>query len=333
VGQRPAIALDAAGGDNAPQATVAGAQLAVQTLGVRVLLIGDEVALRAELATQGIQQGDDVRIVHAPDAVAMDEHGAAAARRRRQTSMQLVANAVRDGEAVAGVSAGNSGAFYATSLLTLGRIPGIDRPAIATLFPTATGRCLILDVGANAECKPTHLRDFALMGSLYFGRDQHIAEPRVGLLSNGEEPTKGPPFVQEAHQLIAASAVRFLGNVEGKDVPKGAADVVVCDGYAGNVLLKTAEGVAEALVDDLRKELTHNLMRKVLAAGLRPAFRALRDRLDYAAYGGAPLLGLNGVMIVAHGRSNARAIMNAIRVGRDAAAQGIVTSIGAVGTQ
>lgn len=323
---RPVVALDAMGGDHAPDATVLGARRAVESLGVSVLLVGDEATVRATMARHGISS-PYLRVVHAPDAVAMDEHGADAPRRRRQTSMQLVADAVKGGEAVAGVSAGNSGAFFATSLLTLGRLRGIERPALATVFPTRDGVALLLDVGANVDNRPRQLLEFGLMGSAYAERILGLARPRVGLLSNGEEPTKGTPAIQEAHRLLQASGLNFIGNVEGKDVPRGAADVVVCDGFAGNVLIKTAEGVAETLVAMIREELTRTPVRKLLAAGLRPAFRALRSRMDYSEYGGAVLLGLRGTMIVAHGRSDARAIASAIRVARDAAARGVTTAI------
>ncbi len=320
------VALDAMGGDRAPGEIVAGAVLAVRQLGVRLLLVGDERVLHAELAKHGQAAHPAITVVHAAETVGMDEHASASAR-KRPTSMQLVADAVKDGRADAGVSAGNSGAFYAIGLFTLRRIPGIDRPALATVFPTSLGTCLLLDVGANAECKANQLVDFACMGSIYATRLLNRPFPKVGLLSNGEEATKGPPEVQEAHQLLLRTDLNFVGNVEGKDVPRGVVDVVVCDGYAGNVLLKTAEGVAESLVALLRQELTRTPFRKLLAAGLKPAFGVLRSRLDYAEYGGAVLLGLRAPLVIAHGRSNARAIMNAVRVGRDAAAHNVATAI------
>lgn len=310
------------GGDHAPEATVSGAIEANRLLGIEVVLVGDEPSLAPLLAARGASS-PGVRIVHATEVIGMDEHAAAVVRRKRDSSMHVACRLVKEGKAHAAVSAGNSGAFFAVAMLTLGRLPGVDRPALATVFPTPTFPALILDVGANAEVKPFHLLQFAQLGSAYAERLLGRPRPRVGLLSNGEEPEKGPIVVQEAHQLLKQSNLNFIGNVEGKDVPAGVADVVVCDGFAGNVLIKTAEGVAETLLKLIRTELTSTMMNRLLAAGLRPAFRRVAAHLDYAAYGGAPLLGLNNVAIIAHGRSSALAIRNAIRVASEASQQDI----------
>ncbi len=319
------IALDAMGGDFAPAAAVEGALDALRRFNTPVLLVGDEAAIGAELARLGAPKG--LPIVHAAETIGMDEHAATVVRRRRDSSMHVCCRLVKEGRAAAAVSAGNSGAFFGVAMFSLGRIHGVDRPALATIFPTAGAPVLLLDVGANTEVKPQQLVQFAVMGSIYVERVLRRRRPSVALLSNGEEEEKGPLVVQEAHQRLAQLGLNFIGNIEGKDVPRGKADVVVCDGFAGNVLIKTAEGVAETMLDLLRTELSSSIRYKLLAAGLRPAFRRVRAKLDYAEYGGAPLLGLQGIAIVAHGRSNANAIANAIRVAQEAVDNGVVEAI------
>jgi phosphate acyltransferase len=319
------IALDAMGGDFAPAAAVEGALEARRRFQIPVLLVGDEVTIEAELARLGAPKG--LPIVHAAETIGMDEHAATAVRRRRDSSMHVCCRLVKEGRAAAAVSAGNSGAFFGVAMFTLGRIAGVDRPALATIFPTTGAPVLLLDVGANTEVKPQHLVQFAVMGSIYMERVLRRTRPAVALLSNGEEEEKGPLVVQEAHQRLKLTSLNFSGNIEGKDVPRGKADVIVCDGFAGNVLIKTAEGVGETLLDLVRAELTSSRINKLLAAGLRPAFRRVRAKLDYAEYGGAPLLGVQGVAIIAHGRSNANAIANAVRVAREAVANGVVKAI------
>ncbi|HEV7216629.1 MAG TPA: phosphate acyltransferase PlsX [Chloroflexota bacterium] len=319
------VALDAMGGDLAPAAAIEGALDALRRFTIPTLLVGDQAAIQAELARLGTPNG--LPIVHATETIGMDEHAATVVRRRRDSSMHVCCRLVKEGRAAAAVSAGNSGAFFGVAMFTLGRVPGVDRPALATIFPTSGAPVLLLDVGANTEVKPQHLVQFALMGSIYVERVLRRGRPSVALLSNGEEEEKGPLVVQEAHQRLAHLGLNFIGNIEGKDVPRGKADVVVCDGFAGNVLIKTAEGVAETMLGLLRTELSSSLRTKLLAAGLRPAFRRVRAKLDYAEYGGAPLLGIQGVAIVAHGRSNANAIANAIRVAREAVDNGVVEAL------
>ena len=233
--------------------------------------------------------------------------------------MNVAMRLVKDGAADGFVSAGNTGAAVVAGLFGLGRVAGIERPALATVFPTATGQCLILDVGANADCRPNHLLQFAVMGERYARLVLEVEKPRVGLLSNGEEETKGNAVVQEAHQLIRTTDLHFIGNVEGKDVPRGLADVVVCDGFVGNVAVKLAEGIGELAFSLLREELSASPVTMLAALLLRSGLRRIKHRVDYQEYGGAPLLGVNGVVIIAHGRSGARAIRNAIRVARQAA--------------
>jgi glycerol-3-phosphate acyltransferase PlsX len=323
--ERLPIALDAMGGDFAPAAAVEGALDAVRRFKVQVLLVGDETALQRELARLG--GSGKLRIVHAAETIGMDEHAATAVRRRRDSSMHVCCRLVKEGRAAAAVSAGNSGAFFGVAMFALGRVSGVDRPALATIFPTTGKPVLILDVGANTEVKPQQLVQFAIMGSIYAQRVLRRSRPSVALLSNGEEDEKGPLVVQDAHQRLKQLGLNFVGNIEGKDVPRGKADVIVCDGFAGNVLIKTAEGVAETMLALIRTELTSSLLNRLLAAGLHPAFRRVRAKLDYAEYGGAPLLGIQGVAIIAHGRSNANAIANAIRVAAEAVDNGVVEAI------
>lgn len=324
------IALDAMGGDHAPVVTVAGAVAAARRLGVGVLLVGARPVIEAELAKHQTA-GLDLTIIEASETIGMDEHPAQAVRRKPNNSISVATRLVKEGQAAAVVSAGNSGAVLAAALFVLGRIKGIDRPAIATVFPCTGGQVLLIDVGAITDPDPANLVQFAQMGDIYLRAVFGVAQPRIGLLSNGEEPTKGSKLVQETHALLRQQpGLTFIGNVEGKDVPAGLADVVVCDGFAGNVLIKTAEGVASYIRQVLREEVTRTPWHKLLALGLRGAFRRVGARLDYAEFGGAPLLGVEGVVIIAHGRSNARAIENAIRVARQAAEQGTVAAIRAL---
>lgn len=313
------IAVDAMGGDHAPGVVVDGVVEAVRELGARVALVGSEETIRAELRRHQAEADDRIVVVAASEVIEMAEHPAQAVRQKTDSSIVVGMREVKAGRAAAFVSAGNTGAMLAAGLFHLGRIPGVERPAIATVFPTRSGFTLIVDVGANADCKPEYLAQFALMGSAYAEQVLEVANPRLGLLSIGEEEEKGSQVVQRAHALLREQVPGFVGNVEGKDIPAGVVDVVVCDGFVGNVLIKFAEGVASTIGGIIREEITANPISKLLALGLRPAFRRAYGRLDYAEFGGAPLLGVQGVVIIAHGRSNARAIRSAIRVARRAA--------------
>ncbi len=324
------VALDAMGGDNAPGEVVLGAIQAAREYSMGVYLVGREDAIRAELAKHDTG-GLDLPIIHTDEVIEMDEHPASAVRRKKNASMTLALQLVRDGSALGAVSAGNSGAMMATSLFTLKRIEGVDRPALGAVFPTRDGVSFVLDVGANTDCKPEYLQQFALMGSIYMERIFSVSSPRVGLLANGEEETKGNELVQQTHQLLKAHAetlgINFIGNVEGREIPAGGADVVVCDGFVGNVVLKLSEGLAETLLGMLRTQMTSSLPNKLAAAVLQPGLRKVFRRMDYAEYGGVPLLGINGSAIVSHGRSNAKAIKNALRVARQTTETNVIGAI------
>jgi glycerol-3-phosphate acyltransferase PlsX len=313
------IAVDAMGGDLAPQAPVAGAVEAARAWGHEILLVGREAEVRQALHQQGDLTSVEqlITIVHAPEVIEMHEHPASAVRSKRHSSMATGVDLVKRGGADAFVSAGNTGGVLATALLSLRRIEGItsERPALVAQVPTLSGSCVLLDIGANVDVKPEWLAQFALMGSLYAEIVLGRASPSVATLSNGEEEGKGNALLAEAVPLIQALPIRYVGNVEGKDITAGVADVVVVDGFAGNIFLKGAEGVVATMTEMIRQELTRNPFYALLGAGLRPAFRNLRRRLSYEEVGGVPLLGVNGVCIVAHGRSNAYAMRNAIREG------------------
>lgn len=327
------VALDAMGGDHAPAATVAGAVQAAREYDVGVYLVGNEAAIRTELAKYDTRSLD-LPVEHTDEVIPMDEHNPARAVRNKNTSMVRALQLVVDGQAIAAVSAGNSGAMMAAaSLVTLKRIAGVERAAIGGVLPTNEGAVLIIDMGANTDCKPEFLQQFALMGSIYMERIMNRPSPRVGLLSNGEEEGKGNQLVQEAHQLLSATAatldLNFIGNVEGQDIFAGEVDVVVCDGFVGNVVLKLSEGLSQTLLDMIRIEMTRTLPNKLAAAVLRADLHKMGRRIDYAEYGGFPLLGINGAAIIAHGRSNAKAIKNALRVARQTAETGVAQAIAA----
>ncbi|HWO94417.1 MAG TPA: phosphate acyltransferase PlsX [Dehalococcoidia bacterium] len=317
------IALDAMGGDDAPAATVAGGVLAAQRFGVDVVLVGQEEPLREELAKQR-QVPAGVSIVPATQIIEMAEHPAQAVRQKRDASMVVGMRLVKQGEAAAFVSAGNTGAAMASALLVLGRIRGVERPAIGALVPLSDGRVtLMLDAGANADVRPSHLVQFAQMGAEYLRAALGVANPRIGLLSNGEEPTKGSTLVQEVHALLTTSGLNFYGNVEGKDLFEGLVDVIVTDGFTGNVALKSVEGVLAMINRELRNALTSHWYYIPGALMVQPALRGMAKKFDYSEHGGAPLLGVNGVVIIAHGRSDSNAIANSIRVAAEAVRSGM----------
>lgn len=314
------IALDAMGGDHAPAETVLGAIQAAREFGVEVVLVGQPEALRVELAKSDIT-GLSLPIESAASVIPMDEHSPSTAwRRQRDSSLSVSLQMLADHKVDAVVSAGNTGAVVSGGTFILRRIAGIDRPALGVPFPAMgnIGIVFLVDVGATPDAKPHYLLQWARMASIYTERVMGIPNPRVGIVSNGEEEIKGSELVRETYPLLQQSGLNFIGNVEGKDIPFGVADVVVTDGFTGNVIIKTVEGVAKMIFDLLRAELTSSLPTKLLAAGLRPSFRRIGNRLDYAEYGGSIVMGVDGILIKPHGRSNAKAIKNAIRVAKSA---------------
>jgi glycerol-3-phosphate acyltransferase PlsX len=319
------VVVDAMGGDYAPQATVEGAVRALRELGIPVTLVGRSDEVKAILTRLGIRD-DRLAVVDAPEVVTMEEHAVAAVRRRARASITVAMTEAKDQPGAAVVSAGNSGAVTAAALFILGRLPGVDRPGIGALFPTLRRRpTLLIDVGAVADPRPQHLVQFAYLGTSYLRHVEGVENPRVGLLSNGSEPGKGNHLVREVHRLLAvAPGIDFVGNLEGNDIPLGVVDVIVCDGFTGNIALKTAEGIAALVKQTIRTELTRGWHTKILALGLRPTLLRTTRRLDYREYGGAPLLGVNGNVIIAHGRSDSTAIRNAIRTAYNAARRDLV---------
>lgn len=315
------VALDAMGGDRAPEATVEGA-LAAARGGVQVALVGDRAVLEPVIARLGGAPAG-LRVVHASDAIEMGEHAAMEARTRRDSSIYVGVQLVKQGEADAFVSAGNTGAVYAIAMVLLGRLRGVERPALGAVLPLPDGPALLLDAGANAEVRASHLVQFARIGSAYMRSVYGIARPTVGLLNIGEEPTKGTPVVIEAHAALSASDLHFIGNVEGREVFAHRADVVVADGFAGNVVLKTAEGVIDVLMTELRRTAASSWRGRIGGLLLRPALRQMATRMDYRRYGAAPLLGADGAVFVAHGRSDAQAITSAITAAAQAAERGV----------
>ena len=304
------IAVDAMGGDHGPLPNVEGSLQAAKNLGVEVVLVGDESLLREHLKRVGSDPRVTVR--HASQVVEMHDSPAQVARKKRDSSIWVATELVKSGEADAVVSAGNTGASMVAAFFLLGVLKGVERPAIAATLPTLTGTAIMLDVGANVDCSAQDLLQFALMGNEYVKHLFGKPEPRVGLLSIGEEDSKGNEVTKEAFALLKASPINFAGNVEGRDVYSGAADVIVCDGFIGNVALKISEGVADTIKKLLMKEIAGSRLGRLAYVFVAAPLMRLRRRIDYAEFGGAPLLGVNGVSIICHGRSSAKAIRNAI---------------------
>lgn len=303
------------GSDRAPKPEIEGAILAARHHHVQVLLVGREDVLRQELAHHSQAARLPIEIVHASEVITMEDKAAQALRAKRDSSMRVGIRLVHDGRADGFVTAGNTGAAMATAKIILGTLPGVDRPALAAVFPTAAGTAAILvDVGANVDCKPNNLEQFAIMGEIYFRSIFGTRRPRVGLLSNGEEESKGNDLTRDAYKLLKQLPINFVGNVEGRDLYNGQVDVIVCDGFVGNVALKISEGVVELVREALKDSLRATITRQVGFLLSRKAFVEFKKRVDYTEYGGAPLLGLKGVCIVSHGSSNANAIKNAVRV-------------------
>jgi glycerol-3-phosphate acyltransferase PlsX len=320
------VAVDAMGGDNAPVVEVEGAVAAVREFGIPVTLVGDTERLRLELAKYDVERLD-ISLHHASEVVEMHDSPSDAIRKKKDSSIRVAFELVKSGEAEAVVSAGNSGATMAAGMFALKRIAGIERPAIAQIFPTLRGKTLVLDVGGNVDCKPIHLVQFAIMGEVYARYVMEVAHPRIGLLSNGEEESKGNDLTRETSALLRNISLDYAGYVEGRDIFNGLVDVVVCDGFVGNVVLKLSEGLAEAVGKMLKEEIQKSFLSKVGYLLSRQAFKNFKKKVDYAEYGGAPLLGIDGVGMICHGGSNAKAIKNAIRFAHEYAQKGVTRRV------
>jgi glycerol-3-phosphate acyltransferase PlsX len=310
------IAVDAMGGDRAPGVVVEGAVMAARELGISIMLVGDKGRVEAELSKH-MPAGDRARslieVRHSSEVVEMCEAPMQAVRKKKDSSIRRAFDAVKSGEANAVVSAGNSGAALAAGIFILKRLPGVDRPAIAVCVPTRKNPAVLLDVGGNVDCRPIHLVQFALMGDVYAKYALKIARPRIGLLSNGEEEGKGNELTRETNELLKKTSLNYMGYVEGRDIFHGDVDVVVADGFVGNVALKLSEGLVETVVGLLKDEIKSSFLSKVGYLLARGAFQRLKKKIDYAEYGGAPLLGIDGICMISHGGSSAKAIKNAIR--------------------
>jgi phosphate acyltransferase len=316
------VAVDVMGGDNAPHVEVEGAVAAAREYGVPVTLVGDVERVQAELARHDCK-GLDIAVWHASEVVGMHDSASDAVRKKKDSSIRVAFELVKGGEAAAVVSAGNSGATMAAGMFVLKRMKGIDRAAIAQILPGISGRTLVLDVGGNVDCKPIHLVQFAVMGEVYARFVMGVDSPRVGLLSNGEEASKGNELTRETSTLLREKPLNYIGYVEGRDIFNGSVDVVVCDGFVGNVVLKTSEGLAEAVGKMLKAEIKRSFLSQIGYLLSRKAFNNFKKTVDYAEYGGAPLLGINGVGMICHGGSNPKAIKNAIRFAYDYALKGV----------
>ncbi len=316
------VAVDAMGGDNAPSIEIEGAIAAVREFGVPVVLVGDTASINTELAKHDCR-GLDIAVRHASEVVGMHDSAADAVRKKRDSSIRVAFDLVKNGEADAVVSAGNSGATMAAGMFVLKRLAGIERPAIAQVFPTLQGHTLVLDVGGNVDCKPIHLVQFAIMGEVYARLVLGAERPRIGLLSNGEEESKGNDLTRETNALLKNISIDYVGYVEGRDIFNGSVDVIVCDGFVGNVVLKLSEGLVESVGKMLREEIERSLLAKAGYLLAHHAFASFKKKVDYAEYGGAPLLGINGVGMISHGGSNPKAIKNAIRFAHDYARKGV----------
>src|SRR5436853_4351931 len=322
------IALDAMGSDRAPRPEIEGAIQAARHYDVRVALVGREEPTRAELARYPAASGLPLDIVPATEIITMEDKAVQAVRTKRDSSIHVGLRLVREGRAAGFVTAGNTGAAMATAKMVLGGIPGVDRPALAAVFPTAVRTvAILLDVGANVDCKPHNLEQFAIMGEIYFRSMFGTRRPRVGLLSIGEEEGKGNELTRESYDLLRQLPLNFIGNVEGRDIYSGRVDVIVADGFVGNVALKTSEGVANLVRATLKETLKATITRQVGYLLSRSAFHDFKKRLDHTEYGGAPLLGVRGVCFITHGSSNANAIKNAVRVANDFAERDITAHI------
>ena len=326
------IVLDAMGSDHYPDVDVRGAVMAAREYELDLILVGDEKLLREKLASHSQNEDLPIRIVHAPETLTMEDKSDDLVRKARhkdaKNSMAIAIDLVKSGEADAFVTAGNTGAAMVTALFRLGRLKGINRPALAPTFPTETGKCLVLDIGANPDCKPRNLVEFAIMGSIYVEKVWGVTKPKVGIVSNGEEAGKGSSLVRETYPLLEELDLNFTGNVEGKGVILGEVDVAVTDGFTGNVMLKTSEAIAKLLINKIKKAVMNgNLLTKIGGLLLKPALAKVKQDLDPNDVGAAPLLGVDGLVFIGHGSSDANAIKNAIRAAKEAVEADVLASM------
>lgn len=325
------IALDAMGSDNYPTPDVIGGVLAAREYGVEVILVGDKEKIEPVLKQQELG-GGVVRIMHAPEMLGMHDKGEALVFKARhkdsKNSMAVGMDMVKNGEADAFVTAGNTGAAWVTALFRLGRLRGVSKPALAVIFPTAKGHCVVLDIGANPDCEPENLVQFAKMGSIYAEKVRGVANPRVGIISNGEEEGKGNLLVRETSILLKQADLNFVGNIEGKEMIGGHVDVAVTDGFTGNVVLKTSEAIAKFIMDSMKTSILNgNIMVKLGGMLIKPALKKLKNLMDPSEEGAAPLLGVNGLVFIGHGRSDDLAIKNAVRIAKEAVESNVLESI------
>jgi glycerol-3-phosphate acyltransferase PlsX len=324
------IVLDAMGSDTSPEPEIQAAVEAASLFGDEIIFVGPDDLLETRLKAFG-QASGKVRVVHAPETITMEDKGLKLALKAKRpgakNSMAVGIDLLKNGEGDAFVTAGNTGGALATAYYRLGTIPGVERPALSGIFPVRNGYCVVLDIGANPDCRPEYLYQFAVMGSVYAEKALSVESPRVGLLSNGEEAGKGNQLVKDTYPLLEASGLNFIGNVEGKELFAGEADVVVTDGFTGNVLLKSSEAVSRFMVDVLRQELMGSLRTKAGALLARPAFARLRKMMDSGEVGAAPLLGVDGLVFIGHGRSDAYALVNGVRVARQAVEAGLLEAL------
>jgi len=307
------IVIDVMGGDNAPEEIIKGAIMAVNEFGVDIILVGDEVKIKSEVEKYQIKDKNKVTIVHASEIITNDESPTMAIRRKKHSSMVVGLKMLKEGYADAFISAGSTGALLAGGLFIVGRIDGIDRPCLAPIIPGEKGNFMLLDAGANAECKPRNILQFAIMGDVYSKKVLGKQNPKVGLVNIGVEEEKGTEFVKQSYALLKQSELNFIGNIEPRDIPKGECDIVLADGFVGNVILKLYEGVAQTIFDVLKREIYSSFLNKLGGFLLKPVFKKFKTDFDYTEYGGAILLGVKNVLIKAHGSSNAKAIKNAVK--------------------
>jgi len=325
------IVLDAMGSDNCPSPEIEASIEAVRLFSEEIILTGPDELLQKEFDSIKAADHPQIRIIHAPDTITMKDKGLQLAlkakRKGSRSSMAVGIDLLQTGEADAFITAGNTGGALATAYYRLGVIPGVERPALTGIFPVKGGSCVVLDIGANPECQPENILQFAIMGSIFAHKIREIPKPRIGLLSNGEEAGKGNQLIKDAFPLLEKSGLNFIGNVEGKELFGGEADVVVTDGFTGNILLKSSEAVAKLITDIMRQELTSSLRNKMGALLAKPAFSNIKRMMDPAEIGAAPLLGINGLVFIGHGRSDAHALVSAIRTARQAVEAGLLPAI------